>query len=427
MKIPKLVLIFFIISLVLKLGYGVVIYKTETTKSFSDDWDYISYANQIIGQGIWVLDISKLSLDMIAPGFPLILAILFSIFGENYLVIIILNAILGACITPLIYYAGKNIFNEKVGLFASFWTIPYFLYYRWVPRVLKEMWIFLLFPLIIYLVFLEAKKKKPTLRILLLSLLFAFFIHLDERFFVYFPFIAIIFPILNWQNLRAALMKSLIFLILVLILMVPWTIRNYKVYNRIVILTTRSEFALNLSHENQGIKKILEKHYLTKEQIDSIAKGLETYNRHPVEIERIKKGIIPKQYTKWEKWYNEFLEFWRPCRFTPGYVGNGFRFQLRSLPYNLALIFSYGILLPFFFAGIYLIFKTKNIKGIIIFGIIIIHTFIHVFFFLVRYRYRVPIDIYIIILASCGFLWIYDKLNTKRLKTRIVGALKNKD
>jgi hypothetical protein len=211
----------------------------------------------------------------------------------------------------------------------------------------------------------------------------------------------------------------------VLILMVPWTIRNYKVYNRIVILTTRSEFALSLSHENQGTKKILQKHYLTEEQIDSIAKGLETYNRHPVEIERIKQGIIPKRYTKWERWYNEFLEFWRPCRFTPGYVGNGFRFQLRSLPHNLALIFSYGILLPFFFVGIYLIFKTRNIGGIIIFGIIIIHTLIHVFLFLVRYRYRVPIDIYIIILASFGFFWIYNKLNEKQLKTRIVGALKS--
>lgn len=405
--------------MIFKVCYGVVAYNIYGTTKFDDDWDYISYANQIIKQGIWVLETSKLNDDQIGPGFSLFLAILFSIFGENYLIVVIINAILGAFITILIFFLGKNIFNDTVGILASFWTIPYVLYYKWIPTVLKEMWIFFLFPLVIYLVFLEARKNKITLRILLISILFAFFIHLDERFFVYFPFIAIIFPILNRQNLKVSLTKGLIFFIFVLALMVPWTIRNYKAYDRIVILTTRTDKVLNKFYKNWQYKEKRNRYYLSNEQIDSIARGEEIYKRQPIEIERIKQGIIPHKYTKWEQWYNEFIEFWRSYRFTPGYVADGFRFEARSLRHNLSLLFSYGIMLPFFLVGVYLTFKKKNIMGIIIFSIIIIHTFIHVFLAGVRYRYRVPLDIFIIILASYGFLWIYNCLYNKLKERRL--------
>lgn len=410
MKIPKLVILFFLVSLGLKLAFGIAAYKINGTKNFSDDWDYISYANQIIEQGILVLDSSKLIDEKVGPGLGFILALVFSLFGENYLIVIILNAVLGALLTILIFYIGKNIFNEKVGMLAAFWTIPYVLYYKWIPSILKEMWIFLLFPLIFYLVFLESRKTKITPKILLLSFLFAFLIHIDERFFAYFPFIIGIFLILNRSNLKAAITKSLIFFILVLTLMVPWTIRNYMVYNRIVVITIRSDFVLNKQNKNKSLWYTKNRYYLSKEQIDSIAKGEETYSRSPVEVERIKRGIVPHKYTKLERWFNEYFEFWTPVRLKPGYVSTGFRFEMRSLKHNLAILLSYGILLPFFLVGVFLSFKDKNIIGMIIFSIILYHTFIHVFLFWVRVRYRVPVDIFIIILASYGFLWLYNRL-----------------
>lgn len=409
MKTHKLLILFFIASLVFKLSYGIIVYNMKGTTSFTDDWDYISYANQIIEQGIFVPNVSMLRDESVGPGFGFILAVIFSLFGENYFYVIILNAILGAFITILIFFVGKNIFNEAVGILASFLTIPYVLYYRWIPLVLKEMWIFFFFSLIIYLVFLESDKKKVTPRILLISFLFAFFVHLDERFLVYLPFIVLVFIILNKNYMKESLKKGLLFSILVLILMVPWTIRNYKVYNRPVILTTRTDKLLNVFYKNKIPIEEKARYFLTEEQIDSIAKGEETYNRSPLEIERIKRGIVPHKYSKWERWYNEFFEFWTPVRFTPGYVGDGYRFEARSLRHNLAIILTYGVLLPFFIIGVYMAFKNKNIKGIIIFFIILFQTSIHVFILWVRVRYRVPIDIFIIILASYGFLWIYNK------------------
>lgn len=414
MKIPKLLLLFFLISLGLKLAFGIVAYEMHSTKNFVDDWDYISYANQIIEQGIWVLDSSKLKDGGVGMGLGMILAIMFSIFGENYLVVIILNAILGALLTIIIFFIGRYIFNAKVGLLASFWTIPYVLYYQWIPRVLKEMWIFVLFALVIYLVLLESEKKRITVKILLVATLFTLLIHIDERFFIYFPLIILIFLISGSSNLKIASSRCLIFFILLLTLMVPWTLRNYKVYDRIVILTPRSDLVLDYIFKKKSIFKKKDRFYLSNEQINAIAMGKETYNRSPLEIDRIKRGIVPHKYSILERWYNEFFEFWAPARFNPGYVGGGYRFEARSFRNNLSIFLSYGILLPFFVLGTFLIFKEKNLKGIIIFSIILIHTVSHVLIFWVRSRYRVPIDIFIIILASYGFFWVYDKFKAKK-------------
>ena len=87
MKVPKTVLAFFLISLVMRIGYGVAIHRMEGTVGFVDDWDYISYAKNILDQGVLVPDISKLNptADQVGPGFPLIVAMTFALFGENYL------------------------------------------------------------------------------------------------------------------------------------------------------------------------------------------------------------------------------------------------------------------------------------------------------------------------------------------------------
>ena len=80
-------------------------YFNDGTSKFIDDWDYISYAKNIMSQGIWIPDISKLysNSHLVGPAFPIILALLFTIFGENYLSVIILNAILSSLICVLIY------------------------------------------------------------------------------------------------------------------------------------------------------------------------------------------------------------------------------------------------------------------------------------------------------------------------------------
>jgi len=410
----KVVKYIFICSFILKISVALIAFIVKDSTLYSDEIYYDEYAVKIMNQGVWEFDPSVRYDGLVGPIFPMLLAFLYSLFGHNNLSIYLLNAIAGGGLTILAYYLSRLAFNEKVGLYASCWTIIYGLYYVYLPRALKEMLVFFTFALIIYLILSDVKERKITLKFILLPFLYSIFIHLDERYLFYLPFLIVFFFIVNKHHRKIAFKKSVVFVFTVILLMIPWTVRNYQVYGKIVVLTTRTlrtDIIANKFSKNRLLNETESSHhFLSAVQIDSIAKGLKTYGRHPLEIERIKKGIMPRKYSIWERWYYEFIEFWTPTRFKPGYSGNGFRFRERSLFENLGMLFTYGIILPFFIVGIILSIRRKNVYGIVLIAIVFLHTFLHVFLLWSVHRYRVPIDLFVIILAAFGFEDVYGKI-----------------
>lgn len=429
----KILILIFFVALIIRLAFGIYMFQKEGTSNFVDDWDYISYANNILSQGIWVPDISKLysNSHLVGPGFPLIVAISFAIFGENFLPIIILNAIISSLIPILIFKLGKEIFNERVGFISSIWSTFYVLHIRYIPTLLKEVWLAFLFLLIIYLFIVETKKNKIFWSNLILPIPYAFLIHIDERFFTYFPVLIIAFLFLDIKSWRFGFKKSALFLVVVLFLMIPWLVRNYYVYDRPVILTERTarftdkifrydnqlkehEKEMNQYPQFEWDKSMVEP-ILANEEIPGL-KG----HRYKSLQRGLQHGFIPHRYSKYERWYAEFKEFWRPVRFTGGYVGNGFRFEgpSWSLKHNLSQGLTYGLLLPFFLIGIFYIIKLQHKYGLLLTIIIFIHMIIHVVLAHVRNRYRIPIDAFIIIIAFYGIYQMYLKIKGRTIIER---------
>ncbi|MBT6994546.1 MAG: hypothetical protein HN952_06275, partial [Candidatus Cloacimonetes bacterium] len=242
--------------------------------------------------------------------------------------------------------------------------------------------------------------------------LFSLLIHMDERFFIYFPVLVICFLFfdkLNWKN---GFRKAIIFCFTVILLMIPWLIRNYQVYEKPVIITERTssftdkifDYHEKINAPSKAMKVPLQ---LYEAVTDSILSE-KTVRSSGSRIKGIKRGIslgyTPHKFSASERYWAEFKEFWRPVRFTAGYVGRGFRFEgpSWSLAHNLSLGLTYGILLPFFLLGCFFIIKYKNKYGIFFIILIITHTFLHVVLMWVRNRYRIPIDALIIIIAFYG-------------------------
>jgi len=445
----KVLLIVFIVSLAIRLLFGILIFNKGDTSQFkgdNDHWDYINYAKNIISQGIFVPDIEKLNKGMstpdglrgtnasfVGPGFPLIIAFVFKIFGENYLsllVLIVLNALVSSLLCVLIFYIGRELFNEQVGLFASIWSIFYISFIRYSPTLYKENWIVFLFPLIIFLFLKETKRKKISLySLILFSILYAYFIHMDERFFTYFPVLLMGFVFLDRDSWKKGLQKAFVFFSLVVILMIPWLTRNFNVYNRVVILTERTavftDKIFGYKDEIEKVKNKKEKELAVLEKVSQlILEGKEVppavvRNLHAlVEIEyleplkkAIKLGYIPHRYSRLEKWVADFKQFWRPFRFSGGFIGDGYRFvgPSWSLKHNLVSCLNYGWILPFFIIGILIILKNKDKYGIFITLIIVIHTCIHVILAYALRRYRIPIDAFVMIIAFYGLQQLYVK------------------
>jgi len=430
------------IAFLIRIAFGVVTYINNGTSNFIDEWDYISYANNIIIQGIWVPDISKFYSNsyIVGPAFPLILAIIFNLFGENYILVIILNAILSSITCVLIYFLAKTIFSEKAGLLASVWSIFYVNFIVYVPRLLKEVWLPFLIVLIVYLFIIETKKFNIGVSSFILPILFSFLIHMDERFFIYFPVLILSFLFLDELNIKSGLNKAVLFTSIVLLSMIPWLLRNYHVYERPVILTERTasftDKIFNYEIENKNGRRTLNSFkksgFVWKESmIDEIINGnkvdgltgikgdgipgpIEERHLGPLRIALI-NGYVPEDRSIYTVFWTRFVEFWRPVSFGYGSIGwNPLKvYEPWSFRHNLTVGLTYGLLLPFLIIGIYFVLKKVNKYAIFLILVICLYTFIHVFLIGVTNRYRIPVDPFVIILAMYGFTESFDIVKSK--------------
>lgn len=417
--IRRILILLFFLSLSVRIIFGVYYYLKYGNSNFADDWAYIKFAEEMLRQGIFVPDISGLTHTQsgIAPFYPFLIFLSFKIFGVQYLPIIILNAILASFITVLIYFIGKYSFNSNVGILSALWTIFYVNYIRWVPTILKENLIQFLFALFILLLLLYLIENRSYIILTVISFVFTFLIHTDERYIVYYIVLATVMFIVKGLNIKQKMLSFLFMNILILLFMSPWLIRNYEVYHRPVIL---SERIANLTDKLFGYKN---DNYFSQEiqisdaTLDSIIKGLPVHDITMYNlIQRgISYGSYPVRYSKLQKMYTDFKELWRPFRFSNMWVSEGFRPEGKwSFSHNISIILTYGLLLPFFLIGLYFCFKERNESFLILFGIVIIHTIIHTTFVLSQNRYRIPIDVIIIVIAFYGLTQLLSKTNVSK-------------
>jgi 4-amino-4-deoxy-L-arabinose transferase-like glycosyltransferase len=420
----KLLLYVFLIACIFRILYGIVNFYIFGTEKWADDFDYLKYADYVLQQGPFVGELPVGPAE-VGPVYPWIIAAVFSIFGKNYLAVIILNSIVSALIPVIIYYAAKIVFDVNVAFLSALWAIIYIPYYVELPFILKESWMQFLFILTVLLFFKSLSKKEGIKYLILTSIVFVFFIHMDERYFTFFPVFLLGYFFLNESKDSSRLIKPAFFLLIVAMLMVPWTIRNYNVYGRPIVLTERTaKFTDKLlgypqdEHDFYEISPYSRKMIPLYESIrDSILAGYEIKSnvRFLKNMkEGISKGSIPRAYGTIENYFSEFIDLWAPAKFNDYYVANGFRYQKAwSTRNNVLFSLSYGILLPFLLISIVLIFKHKNSKGVFLLVLLVMQTIIHVFLAHARFRYRVPVDSVIII---CSFYAIYEILKTFNFK-----------
>ncbi|MCK4235767.1 MAG: hypothetical protein KAX38_01525 [Candidatus Krumholzibacteria bacterium] len=431
-SIKKILIIIFAVAISLRIVVSVVYFQKCGTAEFADDWCYLSYARNVLEQGIFVPDISKLPgiCHLVGPAFPIIVAGTFAIFGEHYWPTFLLNSIVSSLICIFLFYFGKSLFYKKVGLLCAGWSIFYVLYIWFIPRILKEVWLALLFPLFIYLFIAESQRLKISIKSLLHILLFSFLIHMDERFITYFPFLLISLLVLDSVSWKNGLKKAVLFFSLTVVLMIPWSIRNYYVYQRLIILTERTSvitdrlfgYDMDKIVFHKMMKKWVDSE-ITEGQIDSILAGEKVPHLPGWKFKGLQQGLgmglRPHKYNLYERLNAGFREYWRPFRFSGSYIDEGYRFEKPwSLRHNVSTIITYGLLLPFFIVGAFLILKNRNKIGVFIILIIIIHMLIHVVLTFVRFRYRTHIDAFIIVIAFYGLTEI-SSIMSRRFRKRL--------
>ncbi len=419
----KLVLALLTLAVFVRLGFAIYSYYTEAHTKLADDVGYLRYAESVLEQGPLLLEIDKISHYFIGPVIAYYLSMIILVFGSNWLAIFISNAIVSSLICYLTYLFCKRYLNSQIAILALLWSIFYIPQIKFITSAGKGL-LLTLFVLLLMFYLIKRMNNNGISLLLIISLVFTVLIHTDERYLVYiFPIVILTYVIPENLSLRNRFKSAGILIGFVALLMTPWLIRNYSVYDKIIILTPRTahitDRIFGYEQEEYLEEAWLDRLYLDESQIDSVITGQKTSfdNGRPIlkeQISAMKEGNIPYKFNMAEELWSRFKMLWKPVAIKGYYFRGGYRYKEHSLKHNLAYGLCYGILIPFMIIGLFrLISRNKKIFWTI-FLILLTHTLIHVLFIpYTQERYRLPISPIIIITGIYGMMTILSILSQK--------------
>ena len=316
--------------------------------------------------------------------YPLYLAGIYAVTGYHPLVARLVQGVVGgALLCFLVYRIGRRVVNEETGLVGAGLAAVYgyFIYYN--VALMTETFFIVLVLLTLYLG-IELKENPTLMHWIGLGFSLGLAGLLRQTVLLFAPFL------LSWlfMELRGRGIRWWYFalpVVIILLLVTPWTIRNYQVYREFLLLNSNAGYALFASNNpNLGTD--------WRNEVVVVPVPEELAGQNEAELDRAltQRGIEyilkdPERYV----WLTldktrEYFKFWPSSE--------------SSRISNLNRLLSFGLYLPFMFLGLYLSFsRWRSFVALYLF--IVIHTGIHLLSWPAP-RYRLSVDAVLMVFAG---------------------------
>jgi len=313
----RTILALFSLAMGLRILYAAVVGTRPDINPNPYTYDFLVARQIATGDNWWSHPISPN-----APLYQFFLAGVLLISGIRIWPAIILQAVLGGIIAFLIYRAGEKTMRRGVGLLAALWFALYVHSMHYSSILVRDVLVALLLLTVCYILIRFAARMRGAL---LAGLFYSALVHTDPQFIWFLPAIVLYLLFFATKHRLLNIHSAFLFLATTVVLFVPWTLRNYKVYG------------------------------------DPMPIGLEAarYFNAPVPTARVSASTAPA--TKVPPIGHNSVELWRAARLraVPGEEPPW------SVRHNLISIAQYGLLIPFFLLGMYLSFRKRNTAGLV--------------------------------------------------------------
>ncbi|MBN1187224.1 MAG: glycosyltransferase family 39 protein [Bacteroidales bacterium] len=386
-----------LLTVILRTVFAYIAYSKTGTTRWADDFYYIN-AGTKIAEGNWFTYTDMRNYLIVGPVIPLLVSLFIRLFNNFIIPFFAYNIISTSLMVPVLYLLGKEVFNKKTGWILAIWGIFFIEAFKYSANINKESTLYLFLPLTLLFLIRSINQSEKIKNIIYASLSFAWLIHTDERFFIYLPLFCLGFFLIKPFRLISFSKLAFVWLFSVLILMLPWSIKNYKIYNQVVILTPRTTvFTSKLWGEyiSSGVSQLFDEQAKKEFNVKKFEHGADLIEHY---------GLVPREYGKKEAILKAFIHFWQPTFFKPAFIQYGFRIQKWSLSHNFASLLFYGIFIPFYVGGIFLMIKRKHFIGIFLAAIPFIHSLMHAFMVWPLERYRSPVTFIIVMIGIFTFV-----------------------
>jgi len=341
------------------------------------------------------------------PGYPFFLYTAYSIFSDNIFIVRILQCFLGTGICLILFKLSKKVaqnFPNKT-LIALLAALFYAINYHAIiinQFLLSELFTSFLITLSIYFMYMANESKDRVFYIAsFLSSLFLWYAILTRPSNILFWFwIGLWFIVENKNNYKRIFSAIVMVIIGFCIIILPWTIRNYVLHKKFLLISSNGGFVFFMSHHPHSKGGFIEDgpHRYTQEQklmLKNLSEVERDKKHYKFGFDFIKNNlkkelelILLKQKLLWTSRSNPrvFIDFLIPISFP-------------LLTFHFLFVFSIPCL----------IIAARNFKNFFLpMAYILNHSFIISFlFFYDGWRTRIEMLPMLSIFASIGFVSVF--------------------
>jgi 4-amino-4-deoxy-L-arabinose transferase-like glycosyltransferase len=250
-KLIALLILAIFLGLVLRVGAWNQKANTDRLQYSTDSVQYTALAkNLLAGNGYRGADhmlAKKGELTAFyAPAYPIFIAGLYAVFGQSEKVVLIAHVLLGLLSIYLVYLLGARLYSETAGVIAAliFGLIPQIVHYEFL-LISETLFIFLVLIIAILMVDVLNDENSSLRQYVLIGLLLGV-AYLCRQTVLILP---LVFSVAVWFKRKdkgvAWVAKRLsIFAVLVLLVIMPWAVRNYVVFGEFMFGTTTAPATL---------------------------------------------------------------------------------------------------------------------------------------------------------------------------------------
>ncbi|MBU2541464.1 MAG: glycosyltransferase family 39 protein [Candidatus Omnitrophica bacterium] len=321
------------------------------------------------------------------PLYPYFLSCIYYFFGHSYLAVRLIHAVLGAFTCIIIFLIAHRSLGLRIAIVSALIGCFNPTFIKLTEHLLTENLFTFLFALSALFLLRQISQKRDHKNLICAGVLLGL-TTLTRSVTLLFPLFVLLFLgkriALREDDFKKYSLSVLIFIFSFFLTIAPWTVRNWRVHHKFVPVVSRTGLGLYSSFVPRDGKTF---GFNADDEITKKAESLST------EVERsnfLAKQALkhikdnPSQLFKLE--ILKILFFWAPFDWS----------ILAGGVYN----FAYGFILPFFILGIFASFKRFEELALIYLPIIYIQFFVLITFGIPRFR--LPIEPFIIIIASIG-------------------------
>jgi len=262
---------------------------------------------------------------VVGPVYPLLLALVYGMFGlKSYgMVILVLHTLLGAASAVFAYKTGEILFGKGYAWIPYVLTVAYPPFAFWRMYVLTEtIYVFMVTLVLYYMARCAHEVERPKLRTLvILGLVIGISNLVRPLMLLYFPILGLWLWWINRWRLKRALRYFSIIVIMTVVVMSPWWIRNGIRYHQFIAVSNYGAYEFYLG--NNPLTVTDSYFYFTQPSFDPATKA--RIEKLPVleqekEYKKLAESYIIQHPIKFLKrtLAKETNLFWQPAAYVEG-------------------------------------------------------------------------------------------------------------